>query len=96
MDNIVKLLQGSSPQKQHIPDDGKPFTNESPMPFGKFAGTKLRDLPQDYLDWMCEQPEMKNKRLNNWLIQYKKSGKTMGAILAGDEPPEVDPDGVPF
>ena len=92
MDNIVRMLDGQptpGPQRQPnrplIEDDGKPFTDESLMPFGKHAGTKLKFLPQDYLNWMMEQPEMKNVRLNNWLKAKKRGGKTMAQEIV--EPP---------
>lgn len=37
------------------------------MPFGKFAGTKMDEVPLDYLEWYADQP------LQRQLIRYLKS-----------------------
>jgi len=32
------------------------FTDNDTMTFGKFKGTKMKDLPAWYLDWLHNQP----------------------------------------
>jgi exodeoxyribonuclease X len=36
----------------------------SPMPFGKHKGTKLKDLPSDYVRWLTE-----NLDPDGWIVQ---------------------------
>jgi len=31
------------------------FTDSTPMPFGKYKGTKLANVPADYLIWLGQQ-----------------------------------------
>lgn len=78
IDNIVRLLDGQPiGDNRPVPvDDGKPFTDDSIMPFGKYVGQKLKFLPPDYVQWMREQPAMKNKRLNDWLHPSKAKKET--------------------
>ena len=38
------------------------FSLDSPMPFGKHRGTKLRDLPSDYVEWLVQ-----NLDHDNWV-----------------------------
>lgn len=33
----------------------KKITNHTKLPFGKHRGIKLRDVPDDYLNWCCEK-----------------------------------------
>ena len=33
----------------------QPLNDESPMPYGKFAGRPMKDVPSDYLDWCLGQ-----------------------------------------
>jgi exodeoxyribonuclease X len=37
---------------------------DSPMPFGKHKGTKLKDLPADYVRWLTE-----NIDPGGWIVQ---------------------------
>lgn len=94
MDNIIRMLDGQPLRNpQQMPDDGSPFTDESLMPFGKFAGTKLKELPMDYVDWMCLQPEMKNQRLNVYLKGLKKKA---GDQVESQIEAATESDDVPF
>ena len=34
----------------------KPLTDNDPMPFGKYKGKPMRDVPATYLDWLYDQP----------------------------------------
>ena len=36
------------------------LTDDSPMPFGKHEGVKMRDVPASYLDWLRGQPWIKS------------------------------------
>lgn len=46
----------------------KPLTDDSPMPFGKYEGTKLGDVPADYLLWLLRQDWIGGWRgLHNYL-----------------------------
>lgn len=32
------------------------LTDNSPMPFGKYRGRKMKEVPASYLDWLHGQP----------------------------------------
>lgn len=32
------------------------LTDDSPMPFGKFKGKKMKEVPAEYLHWLWSQP----------------------------------------
>lgn len=36
----------------------KPLADQSPMPFGKYAGRVMRDVPARYLHWLWNQPNV--------------------------------------
>ena len=37
---------------------GDPFTDEDLMPFGKWKGTKMANIPADYLLWMYDNDKL--------------------------------------
>jgi len=47
-------------------------TDETLMPYGKYKGIKLANVPASYLIWMYE-----NNKLNNWLLAYVKDNLTV-------------------
>jgi uncharacterized protein (DUF3820 family) len=36
-------------------------TDETPMPFGKWKGTPMKNVPSEYLDWLVGQSWMPGK-----------------------------------
>ena len=51
-----------------------PLHDEEPMPFGKYKGTKMKDVPSDYLDWLIGQPWIaKWPRVKAYIEANKKS-----------------------
>ena len=42
------------------------LTNDSLMPFGKWAGERLADVPDEYWEWLLEQPGFKFKHPALW------------------------------
>jgi len=51
-----------------------PLHDEEPMPFGKYKGTKMKDVPSDYLDWLIGQPWIsKWPRVKLYIEANKKS-----------------------
>lgn len=63
-------------------DRTKPLTDESPMPFGKYSGQKMCNVPADYLSWLAEQdwidewPNVEDYIESNWdVIQQELEGK---------------------
>jgi len=51
--------------------DTSPISDPS-MPWGKYEGTKLADLPADYLLWLLEKAESYNLR-PSWLNEAVKN-----------------------
>lgn len=51
-DTLLKLDDSSTESKTKTA-----LTDDSPMPFGKHRGTKLRDVAPDYFRWLCSQAE---------------------------------------
>lgn len=47
---------------ERIHEAYQPTTDESPMPFGNFKGTPMKDVPSPYLDWLLGQPNFEE----NW------------------------------
>ena len=43
------------------------YTDETPMPFGKYLGVKLKDIPASYLVWIYENCEELNFNLKQYL-----------------------------
>lgn len=49
---------------------GKPFTEEDTMPFGKFKGRPLKEVPEDYLIWVYTESDIAEKvRLFKYIDQ---------------------------
>lgn len=100
MDNIVRILNGDKPVLPTpytgaavLPDDGKPYTNDTIMPFGKYMGTPLGKIPDEYVLWMKEQPRMRNPRLAEWL----HPGATLAAKQVDEQIKNAnEKDDVPF
>ncbi len=47
--------------KHYMQQTGKFPPALSMMPFGKYKGMKLREIPTGYLDWLNRQPNLKGK-----------------------------------
>ena len=98
--------QPSAPASR--PQSNGPITDDSPMPFGKHAGTPMRLVPHDYLAWLFEQPDIRHKGVARWVeekkaqLRAKKQGSSNPSPkpCIGDEPREgeVDENGysIPF
>lgn len=70
------------------------LTGEEPLWFGKHRGTKLKDVPIDYWQWMRGQPEpIKHPGLRAYVEQRLKPAALKPVVIP---PPEPDPDGIPF
>ena len=37
--------------------NSEPFTDDTPMPWGKHKETPLKDVPASYLLWIADQPD---------------------------------------
>ena len=46
------------------------------MPFGKHRGTPISDLPDDYLNWILENLELKGSLLRALEAEYERRGRT--------------------
>lgn len=46
------------------------LTDESPMPFGKYAGAKMANVPADYLIWLYD-----NGKTSEQVRQYIEENK---------------------
>lgn len=44
-----------------MPISREPWTDDTILPWGKFKGTRLEDVPGDYLYWLSEQ---------KWIFDY--------------------------
>lgn len=42
------------------------LTEDSRMPFGKWAGERLADIPDEYFEWLKKQPGFKFKHPALW------------------------------
>ena len=69
-----KLIHGDRPaqpaQNRPIPVEQTPdieYDDDTLMPFGKYKNTPLGRLPQDYCEWLYDQPNLSDKRLAKWL-----------------------------
>lgn len=46
----------------------------SPMPFGKYKGTRLGLVPAHYLDWLIGQPWIEDwPKLEQYIVENKKA-----------------------
>lgn len=46
---------------ERVNDMNKPLEDLSPMPFGKYKGTPMQDVPADYLHWLWTNGKDKDK-----------------------------------
>lgn len=44
------------------------------MPYGKYCGKPLKDLPDDYLDWLLTKAELKNNIRRHLEAEYERRG----------------------
>jgi DNA polymerase III epsilon subunit-like protein len=51
---------------KNVPDV-REYTDETIMPFGKYKGTPLGKLPENYCDWLYQQENLSDKLLYKWL-----------------------------
>lgn len=49
------------------------YTDETPMPFGKFKGTPLGRVPAHYLDWLIGQDLSRWPALEQYIIKNLNS-----------------------
>lgn len=96
MDNIVRMLGTTEQQAlpMHLPKDGV-WTDEHSIPFGKHVGTKLKDLPTDYRDWLIsEGASIKHEGIRKWALNKTKEATAL--ISAEPETTNQYKDDVPF
>lgn len=71
MDVIVRMVLDEQEGQPHAPvaaaTDDIEYTDATPMPFGKYRGTPLGKLPDDYCEWLYEQNDLSDRRLYRWL-----------------------------
>jgi hypothetical protein len=87
-DVAVALAEKTTTNSVTIATSTDPLTDESPMPWGKYRGKRLIDVPVDYWRWLIAQPQpIHDQRLVTWLTfkGYKKP-----------QTPIDDNDNVPF
>lgn len=71
-------------RKDHEPP--AELTDTSPMPFGRYKGKKMQDVPGTYLGWLGEQDWIdkwplvkayiiKNKKVLDWETDRKERGR---------------------
>ena len=46
------------------------------MPFGKYRDEPIRELPDDYLDWILQNVELKGSLLRALENEYERRGVT--------------------
>lgn len=54
------------------------LTDESPMPFGKYKGQKLEDVPASYLIWLMENEKagrVESYIEDNWDLLKKQASE---------------------
>lgn len=52
------------PQEHSVDSE---YDDDTPMPFGKYKGTRLGKLPDNYVDWLYDQESLSDRRLSKWL-----------------------------
>jgi Putative quorum-sensing-regulated virulence factor len=72
MDNIVRLINDAENEPLLEPANPNCLTDNDPIPFGKYRGRALGKLPQDYIDWLMAQDEIKHRGVQAW-INSKRS-----------------------
>lgn len=51
------------------------LTDSSKFPFGKWKGRKMKEVPATYLDWLRDQPWLKEEWYAVW--EYLRKNKTV-------------------
>jgi uncharacterized protein (DUF3820 family) len=46
------------------------------MPFGKHKGTPIKDLPDDYLNWMLENVELSGSLFRSLSEEFERRGRS--------------------
>jgi uncharacterized protein (DUF3820 family) len=61
------------------------------MPFGRYRGSCLNELPDGYLIWLAENVELREPLLSGVLMEFKERGLTMDQrpTTANPEPDKV-------
>ncbi len=49
------------------------------MPFGRYKGCSIKDLPRDYLNWMLENVELRGSLLKALEAEYERRGTEAAA-----------------
>lgn len=62
-----KMSQYNRPNLISV-DDTEDLTDNSPMPFGKYKGTKLENVPASYLIWLYDTFDFNRKDISNEAI----------------------------
>lgn len=65
-----KARPPEAPPQRPIPQEQTPDTeydDDTKMPFGKYKGTPLGCLPKDYCNWLYDQDNLSDKKLQRWL-----------------------------
>lgn len=67
-----------------VEKQGVLFTDETLMPFGKYAGKKLEKVPASYLLWLADQKDFKEK--NPQLSAYIEANRELmeDQVVRGD------------
>ena len=87
----LALIPASQLQAAHVPEPlGRLATWQ--IPFGKYQGCSLDEIPLDYLDWLCRSQEDFYKGLRAYL-QHPDLRSRRGAELGHSEVEEEE-DGV--
>ena len=75
-DQLLVMHPLPVPQKQQLMggDDLKRYERNS-MPFGKFMGWHIGDVPLEYLDWLCRSQEDFYCDLRRYLLARNKEDR---------------------
>lgn len=89
-ETLLELVQGEIPNEQENSTELVPMTDQEvthfrreTMPFGKYAGNDVKDIPLDYLDYLIGQPDnltpfrryLKNPSIAKLLQQQLDEGR---------------------
>ena len=74
-----RMAESSPPEPTHNPEDG-----EHVLPFGKWRGTSIQNVPKEYLNYLClwdnyktSQKTRRYRNVEQWLL--KKHPRTVNA-----------------
>lgn len=60
---IIKASNGSRPGGNELgPDD--------PMPFGKYQGERMKDVPERYWEWMIHEADIEDGPVRRYIEEY--------------------------